>query len=139
VIGSPCANNMIEMTLLEIILVVLAALLVLFFVGGLLGARARTRANAPAYARHLGEADQALERARAADRGWDPGVMEDVARTALAREHPGLKFDRLELVLVDDRPGVNEDRAHFEATDGSRRVRVVLGRDESGWAAERVG
>lgn len=127
------------MTVLEIILVVLAALLVLFFVGGLIGARARARAGAPEYARNVGEADQALERARAADRGWDPEVMEDVARAALAREHPDVSFERLDLVLVDDRPGVNEDRAHFEASDGARRVRVVLGRDESGWAAERVG
>jgi hypothetical protein len=127
-------------TVLEIILLVLAALFVLFFAGGLLGARARARAEAPAYARHLGEADQALERARAADRGWDPQVMEDVARAALAREHPTESFERLELVLVDDRPGVNEDKAHFEASDGEAPpVQVVLGRDESGWVAERVG
>jgi len=126
-------------TVLEIILVVLVALLVLFFVGGLFGARARARANAPAYDRHLGEADQALERARAADRGWDPEIMQEVARAALAREHPGVNFERLELVLVDDRPGIDEDRAHFEASDGNRQVRVVLGRDKSGWVAERVG
>lgn len=127
------------MTVLLIILAVLAALLILFFVGGLIAARRRTEARAPEYARHLAEADNALEQARAADRGWDREVMEDIAREALARAHPGANFERLHLVLVEDRPGVNEDRAHFEATGGGRRVRVVLGRDESGWAAEQVG
>ena len=127
------------MTVLQIILVALAALLLLFFVGGLIAARRRARINAPDYARHLASADQALEQARAADRGWDRQVMEDVARAALERQHPDVRFDRLDLVLVDDRPGVDQDRAHFEATGGDRRVTVVLGRDESGWAAERVG
>ena len=127
------------MTVLEIILVALAALLLLLFVGGLIAARRRAEQNAPEYARHLAAADQALEQARAADRGWDRDVMEEVARAALEREHPGLRFDRLELVLVDDRPGVNQDRAHFEASGGDRRVTVILGRDETGWAAEQVG
>ena len=95
--------------------------------------------NAPEYARHLAQADHALEQARAADKGWDRGVMEDVARRALAGAHPGLTFDRLDLVLVDDRPGVAEDRAHFEAASGDRRVPVVLSRGDSGWTAERIG
>lgn len=124
---------------LEIILIVVAVVLLVFFVGGLLGARRRDEKNAPAYARHLAEADHALEQARAADRGWDREVMEDVARAALAREHPGSTFEDLNLVLVDDRPGVDQDRAHFEASDGGRQVTVVLGRDESGWSAEQVG
>jgi hypothetical protein len=127
------------MTVLEIIVLVLAALLIVFFVGGLVAARLRARQNAPQYARHLAEADQALEQARASDRGWDRDVMEDVVRAALAREHPDVNFDRLELVLVDDRPGVHEDRAHFEASGETHAVRVVLGRDESGWTAEQVG
>jgi len=126
-------------SLLAIILTVLATLLVLFFVGGLLAARRRARETAPAYARHLAQADHALEQARAADRGWDREVMEEVARAALARQHPHATFEKLALVLVDDRPGVEEDRARFEAFDGERQVSVVLGRDESGWAAEQVG
>lgn len=126
------------MGLLEIILIVVAVVLAVLFLGGLVAARRRAEKNAPAYARHLAEADHALEQARAADRGWDRQVMEDVARAALARRHPESTFENLHLVLVDDRPGVHQDRAHFEASDGGRRVTVVLGRDESGWAAERV-
>ena len=127
------------MTVLATVLIILAALLLLIFVGGLVAARRRDRQSAPEYARHLSEADQALEQARASDRGWDRAVMEDVARQALAREHPGTTFDRLELVLVDDRPGVMEDRAHFEASNADRQVPVILARGESGWVAERVG
>ena len=126
------------MSVLAIIVIVLAVVLALFFIGGLLGARRRDEQNAPAYARHLAEADHALEQARAADRGWDRQVMEDVARAELARRHPDRTFETLDLVLVDDRPGVNQDRAHFEASDGGHQVTVVLGRDDSGWAAERV-
>ena len=126
------------MSVFEIIALVLAALLILFFVGGVLGARRRAREMAPAYARHLSEADHALEQARAADRGWDREVMEDVARTALERERPGATFDQLNLVLVDDRPGVAQDTAHFEALDGDRPVTVVLGRGEAGWSVERI-
>jgi hypothetical protein len=124
---------------LTIIILVVAAILILFLIGGLLGARRRDRENAPVYARHLAEADHALEQARAADRGWDREVMERVARAALADAHPDTSFDRLDLVLVDDRPGVHEDRAHFEARDGDRPVRVVLSRGEAGWSAEQVG
>ena len=121
------------------ILIVVAVLLLLVFVGGIVAARRRARQTAPQYARHLAEADHALEQARASDRGWDRGVMEEVAREALAREHPGAQFDRLDLVLVDDRPGVTEDRAHFEASNADRQVPVILSRGESGWTAERVG
>ena len=127
------------MTLLATILIILAVLLLLLFVGGLVASRRRARQTAPEYARHLSEADRALERAKASDRGWDREVMEEVARESLAREHPGTTFDRLDLVLVDDRPGVTEDRAHFEASNAERRVPVILSRGESGWIAERVG
>ena len=127
------------MSIVSIIVIVLIVVVLLLFVGGVVAARRRAREDAPEYARHLAEADQALEQARASDRGWDRAVMEDVARQALARELPGTTFDRLDLVLVDDRPGVTQDRAHFEASSAQGRVPVVLARGESGWTAERVG
>ena len=126
------------MTTLAIVLTVLGAILLLALIGGLLGARRRDEVQAPAYERHLREADQALEQARANDRGWDRTMMEQVVREALAEDRPGMVFNELELVLVDDRPGVNEDRAHFAATSGEERVLVVLARGEAGWAAEQV-
>lgn len=126
------------MSTLAIVLLVVAVIVLLAFVGGVVGARKRDRAVAPVYAQHLREADHALEQARASDRGWDREVMEGAARAALERDRPGISFDDLQLVLVDDRPGVTEDRAHFEAVNSEGRVLVVLARGEAGWAAEQV-
>lgn len=127
------------MSVLAIIVIVVAVLVVAVFVGGLVAAGRKAREEAPDYARHLAEADHALEQARASDKGWDREVMEGVVRDALSRERPGARFDRLDLVLVDDRPGVTEDRAHFEASNADGRVSVILSRGDSGWIAERVG
>ena len=124
------------MSVLAIVLIAFGVLVVLLFIGGLVARRRHDRQLAPDYLRHIAEADNALEQARAADRGWDREDMEAVARQALESAHPGVTFERLHLVLVDDQPGVNEDRAHFEAWDGDRAVRVVLTRSEAGWAAE---
>ena len=128
------------MSTLAIVILVFVLLVVLFLVGGLLGARRRDTELAPVYQQHLSEADHALEQARAVDRGWDRELMEGVVRSALADAHPGTTFDRLDLILVDDRPGMHEDRAHFEAHVGERPVKVVLSRGEAGgWSADQVG
>ena len=127
------------MSVLAIVLIALGALVVLLFVGGFIARRRHDQQLAPDYLRHIAEADNALEQARAADRGWDRDLMERTAREALASAHPGTDFERLHLVLVDDRPGVHEDRAHFEAWVGERPVRVVLTRSDAGWAADAGG
>ncbi len=124
------------MSTLTIVLIVAAIILIALFVGGLLAARAREREEAPHYEEHLREADQALERARAEDRGWEPSLLEAAVREALARSHTGIEFDELMLVLVDDQPGVHEDRAHYDAIAGDQRVRVVLTRDDQGWRGQ---
>ena len=113
--------------------------MLLVFVGGLVAARRREEAHAGDYARHLAEADHALEQARAADKGWDRAVMEASVQRALEEQRPGFRVDDLMLVLVDDRPGVDEDRAHFVAVGGGEEVRIVLSRGDAGWAAESVG
>ena len=116
------------MSALEIVLIVLAALLLLVFVGGFLGARLRDRRRAARFAEHVA----------AADRGWDRGVMEEVARSALREQRPAFDFDQLHLVLVDDQPGVEEDRAHFVALGADGQARVVLSRAGEHWGAESV-
>ena len=138
--GNPSGTiyTLTTVSTLAIVLIAVGAAIVLLLIGGILGARRRDRRRAPAYAEHLRQADEALEQARAADRGWDRDMMERVVREALGREHPGVDFDPIELVLVDDRPGVEEDRAHFDAVDDERRVRVVLARSGEGWAPEHV-
>ena len=123
---------------LAIVLIVVAVMFLLFLIGGFLGARRRDRWQEGDRERHITEADQALEQARAADRGWDRAVMEAAVRKALEAERPDLRAERIELVLVDDRPGVHEDRARFIATGPGGEAHVVLGRGEAGWAAESV-
>lgn len=127
------------MSTLAIILIAIAVLVALFLVGGLVAASRRARAHEREYASHVAAADHALEQARAADRGWDKAVLEDVARAALNEHRPGWDYRSLDLVLVEDRPGVVEDRAQMEARDDDERVRVTLARGESGWGVERIG
>ncbi len=129
----------LSLSTLAIVLIAFGVLVVLLFIGGLVARRRHDEQIAPDYLRHIAEADNALEQARAADRGWDREDMERTARAELARAHPGVDFERLHLVLVDDQPGVHQDRAHFEAWAGDRSVRIVLTRSEAGWAAEAGG
>ena len=127
------------MSTTAIILISIGGVLGLLFIGGLAAAGRRARQQAPDYARHVAEADQALETARAADKGWDRDVLDRTARQAVTGQRPGFAVEGLHLVLVDDRPGVEEDRAHFVAQGTEGELRVVLRRsEEAGWAVERV-
>jgi cbb3-type cytochrome oxidase subunit 3 len=126
------------MSTLGIILIAIAAVLLLLFIGGMIAASRRLQRGQQDYSRHLAEADRALEQARAADKGWDRPVLEAAARGALAAERPGWPYEELALVLVDDKPGVEEDRAHFLASGDDGEARVVLARRNGGWALERV-
>ena len=125
------------MSPLVIVLIVIAVVLALLFVGGLIASRRRL-AN-PALKQHIRRADQALEAARASDRGWDRALLEEAARRTLAEERPGFGVKQMHLVLVDDRPGFEEDRAHMVAVGDDGEARVVLTRDAEGaWVLERV-
>jgi hypothetical protein len=125
------------MSVLAIVLIVFAAVALLFFVGG--SWIARRRANRPGRDAHIRAADHAWEQARAADRGWDRELLEAAARRALGEQRPGFEPSSLDLVLVDDRPGMEEDRAHLLAAGAGESVRLVLARDASGaWDVERV-
>lgn len=128
----------IALSTLGIILIVLAVLVVLFFIGGVLGARRRDRRQAGSYAEHVAAADAALQPARASDRGWHREAMEAVARDAIADSRRDWDYTDLHLVLVDDRPGTEEDRAQFVAVGADGEVRVVLAREGDRWVAERV-
>ena len=126
------------MSVLSIVLIVLGVLLVLFFIGGLAAVRARARRQEGTFAEHVRAADEALEQARALDRGWHRDSMEATARAAIGEARPGWPFEDLHLVLVDDRPGIEEDRAHFMAIGPDGQLRVVLARQGDGWVAELV-
>src|SRR5215210_4555495 len=126
------------MSALEIILIVVAGLVAIVFVGGLIGVRVRDRRRAAEFEAHVRAADAELQQARALDRGWDRAVMEEAARGALREERPSFPYDDLHLVLVDDQPGVDEDRAHFVAVGPDGQARVVLARSGDHWGPESV-
>jgi hypothetical protein len=126
------------MSVVEIVLIVIGALLVLFFVGGLIAVRVRGRRQGSTFYQHVKAADEALQQARALDRGWHRETMEATARAAIGEARPDWPYDRLDLVLVDDRPGVEEDRAHFVAIGPDGKSLVILTREGDRWVAERV-
>jgi hypothetical protein len=126
------------MSTLAIVLIAIVVLVLLFFIGGLLAARARARRQAGTFYQHIKAADEALEQARAVDRGWHRDTMESAARAAISESRPGWGYDDLHLVLVDDRPGVEEDRAHFVAIGDDEETRVILARQGDRWVAERI-
>jgi hypothetical protein len=122
-----------------IVLIALGAVIGILLLLGFLGARARDRRQAGSWEEHVRSADAALAQAAASDRGWQRGVMEQAARTALEQQRPGWSYGDLHLVLVDDRPGIDEDRAHFVAVgDGGDEARVVVSRQGDHWSAESV-
>ena len=126
------------MSLLAIVIVVVAVLAIVFFVGGLIAVRRRARENAGELGARIAAADQALEAARAADRGWDPALLQEAARAGLQRERPDFRYDNLHLVLVDDRPGTDEDRAEMAAVGADGVVHVTVARRGESWVAEGV-
>jgi hypothetical protein len=120
---------------MTIVLIAIAALLILLFVGGFVASRRHTTG----WSKNVAEADRALEAARAQDKGWDRELLDRAARSALEEERPGWAYRDLHLVLVDDKPGVHDDRAHFTAAGGDGEARVVLARDPAGaWRVESV-
>ena len=134
--GRPGSLSLFGVSTLAIVLLAVGALLLLLFAGGFLGARRRAAAGEEELRRHLAAADQALEAARAADKGWDRVLLEEAARRALAEQQPGFDYDELHLVLVDDRPGTDADRAHFVARSRDGERRVVLARQGDAWIAD---
>ncbi|MEA2350680.1 MAG: hypothetical protein QOG86_1621 [Thermoleophilaceae bacterium] len=125
------------MSAVAIVLIVVGAVLLILFLGGLIAAR--RRAARPEVEQHIRAADRALEQARASDRGWDRELMARAAGDAIGEARPDYEWETIELVLVDDRPGVAEDRAELVASGPHGPMRAFLARREGGdWFVERV-
>jgi hypothetical protein len=123
------------MDLIPIIIGVVAVLAVLFFVGGYIASRRR----AEHWSEHVAQAEQALEVAWAADKGWDREVLHRSAREALGSHKPGWEYTDVHLVVVEDRPGVAEDKAQLVAVGEDGEARVVLARTaDGGWTVESI-
>ena len=120
---------------MEIALIVIAAVLILLFVGGYVATRRRN----VDWSEHVAQAEQALEAAFAADRGWDRELLHRSAREALGSHKPGWEYTDVHLVVVEDKPGVEQDRAHLVAVGEDGEARVVLAREsDGGWRVDSV-
>ena len=123
------------MDIVLIIIAVVTVLAVLFFVGGYVA----SRRHSENWSQHVAEAEEALEKAWAQDKGWDRELLHRSAREALGSHKPGWEYKDVHLVVVDDKPGVAEDKAHLVATGEGGESRVVLARDaDGGWTVESV-
>jgi hypothetical protein len=126
------------MSPLAIVAIVVFVLLLVLFIGGFIAARRHAEATDAHLHERVAAADRALEAARAADRGWDPVLLEEAARVGLQQERPDFRYDQLHLVLVDDRPGTDEDRAEMAAVGDDGVVRVAVARRGETWVADGV-
>ena len=120
------------MSVLAVVLIVLAVVVLLLFVGGYIANARRREAERAALHARAREADRHLADAHAQDKGWERAALEDAAREAYIAQH-GQAPERLTLVQVVDRPGVDEDEAVFDA-DGSE---LVMGRRGGEWGPTR--
>ncbi len=124
-------------TWLIVVLVVVGLLLVLAL-GGAVAVAQRRAHRGVRFDERLEEANRALAAARASDRGWDRDALERAARSAIARERPGVTVSELILMQVVDRPGTEEDKAVFRAVHLDGETRVTLGRVRGEWASEAL-
>ena len=116
---------------LAIVLIVIAVVLGLLFIGGYIANARRREADRAALHARVREADQHLAAAHAEDKGWERTTLEAAARAA-AEQRSGAAPRELVLVQVVDRPGTEADQAIFHA-DGTE---LVLGRRDGEWIAQ---
>jgi Flp pilus assembly protein TadB len=124
----------IAVSTLDIVLVVIAALVVVLTAGGWVAATRRARARERKLLEELHEAEQALAKAHALDKGWDRELLEAAARDAAAARFGAQPVNDLQLVQVVDRPGTDADQAVFrvQTADGDEH-RITLGRSGGEW------
>ena len=124
----------VAVSTLDIVLVVIAALVVVLTAGGWVAATRRARAHERKLFEELHEAEQALAKARALDKGWDRELLESAARDAAAERFGTQPVNALQLVQVIDRPGTDADQAVFrvQTADGDEH-RITLGRSGGEW------
>ena len=122
-------------TWLAIVLIALAALVLLLAIGGAVAQKRRLAADEGSFRTELDRADRDLATAHAADRGFDPEVIDRTARAAFLELH-GAEPEELRLIQVIDQPGTDEDKVVFRAEAGGTSHTIVLGRRGDDWLHE---
>jgi hypothetical protein len=120
-------------SVVAIILIVLAALVVVLAIGGYVVASRRADESDDRLLRDLAEANEALARARAEDRGWDRDTIDAAARAAHLGRRPDADIRAVHLVQVVDRPGTDQDEARVRIVDDEGTHDVHLGRRDGVW------
>lgn len=123
--------TVLAISALGVVLIVLGILIVALFIGGLVAAGRRQRAQEGHLKQQLEQANSELALAHAQDKGWERGALEAAARSAA-----GDGVEELDLVQVEDRPGTDEDRAVFRVVRAGQESRLVLGRRDGAWVAD---
>jgi hypothetical protein len=113
-------------------LIIVIAVLVILFVGGVIARRRQLERTRPEFERALTHVDRDLALAAASDRGWDREHLEAAARR-ICGEQLGSPPDELTLIEVIDKPGTDSDQAVFDVSCGGERHRMVLGRRDGDW------
>lgn len=119
----------------EIVLLIVVGVLALLFAGGYIANARIRRAREASLDEKIAAADHALAAARAEDRGWDPALLEQAARSAFAARNPALTITALDLIQVVDRPGTDEDEALMRVTHGAGAEEIQLRRTGDRWDA----
>ena len=122
-------------TWLIVVIVVLVVLIVLLAIGGYVAVQRRSRDREGEFRAGVDEANRRLAAAHAQDKGWDPNVLREAARSLFEEQHPGLPIRDMQLVAVEDLPGIEKDRAVFRfETEDDRVHHLTVGRTPDGWA-----
>ncbi len=121
------------MNALSIILLVFAILVLATCIGGYIAMSRRTNSREDELLEQLSQAERELAKAHAADKGWDPAIVDAAAR-ALANERFGSSdVGAPQLVQVIDKPGTDADQAVFRVQTATGEQTITLGRSGGVW------
>ncbi len=121
------------MTALSIILFVLVLLVLVLVAGGYVAMTRRTSSREGTLLEQLSQAERELARAHAADKGWDPALLQEAARAAADARFGAGAVTGLQLVQVVDKPGTDADQAVFRVETADGEQSLVLGRTGGVW------
>jgi hypothetical protein len=114
-------------------LIIFIVVVLVLAIGGYFARKRQLERTESVFRERLERANLDLADAHAADKGWEPSVVEGAARRLFA-EQRGSDPGELELWQVIDRPGTDDDKIVFRA-DGAL---LTLGRRDGEWVFESL-
>lgn len=123
------------MNALSIILLVFVVLVLATGIGGYVAMSRRTRSRDDELLEQLRRAERELAKAHAADKGWDPALVDAAARTAAEQRFGASGVRGLHIVQVIDNPGTDADQAVFRVETDDGEHALTLGRRDGVWGA----